>query len=187
MGYVSAYAGDMISYITPREAKFLDRLFLKALVNTRFGRKEKERIEAGKRAGEDMVFTLEGRDIDRMDGAETLYQQTGLNFFGDNEFAFRSFSDTKEYNTPLSTLEKSRLFAPSDKILERLSSSIDKALIEIQRRCTPSRTKPNAIYENPDFRNGAWQLYEQFRTLVPELLLTKRDRRTIKRNIALLK
>ena len=44
MGYGTAYASDMISYITPREARFLDRLFVKALRNTSFGRKEKETI-----------------------------------------------------------------------------------------------------------------------------------------------
>ena len=74
MGYGSIYADRTVSHLTEREVNYLDRLFMKALVKTSFGRKEKERIENGKIIGKDMVFTLEGSDIDCRDGAETLYQ-----------------------------------------------------------------------------------------------------------------
>jgi len=181
MGYGTAYASDMISYITPREARFLDRLFVKALRNTSFGRKEKERIEAGQKSGEDLVFTLDGKDIDRMHGAETLYNQTGFYFFGDNEFAFRRFNDAPEYSMPLSAIQKLHIGIASPKILERLPESLDKALVEIERRCAPSRIKPDAVYDKPEFRDGAWQLYVQAQKLVPEVLTNIHDRRTIQR------
>jgi hypothetical protein len=168
-GYGIAYAGDMESYITPKESKFLDRLFLKALANTSFFQKLKEN------------GMIEGKDVQRLDGAKTLYQQTGLYFFGDNEWAFRNFSDAKEYNMPLVVLQRAPLWTPSDKITEQLPESLDKALVEIERRCTPSEVKPEAVYQSPEFRNGAWQLYTKARELIPEILPTMRDRRTIGR------
>lgn len=181
MGYGSIYGNRTISHLTEKEVRYLDRLFVKALRNTGFGRKEKERIEARQKAGEDLVFTLVDGDVDRMNGAETLYQQTGLYFFGDNEFAFRRFSDAKEYDMRLATVQTLPLLIASPKILDRLPESIDEALVEIERRCSPSKVKPGAVYENPEFRNGAWQLYAQVRELVPEILPTIRDRRTIER------
>ena len=78
-------------------------------------------------------------------------------------------------------LERAPLLTPSQLILNRLPESIDKALIEIERRSTPSTVKPNAVYKSPEFRNGAWQLYSQVIGLVPEILPTMRDRRTIKK------
>lgn len=181
MGYGIVYANNMISYITLREARFLDRIFVKALRNTGFGRKEKERIEAGQKDGEDFIFTLEGKDINRMYGAETLYQQTGLNLFNDNGFAFRRFFDAKEYGIPLTTIQKLPLIIASPKILERFPESLDKALVEIERRYTSSRIRPDAVENKPEFRNGAWQLYVQTQKLLPEVLTNFHDRRTIQK------
>lgn len=176
MGYGSIYADRTISYLTEREVKYLDRLFMKALVKTSFGRKLKEKLD-----DEDCVFLeLSDRNQDMIDGAETLYQQTGLYVFGDNEFAFREFNDTKEYKMSLSELERKPLFVPSIKVIKRLPESFDKALYEIERRGTPSKVKPDVIYKGPEFRNGAWQLYSRVRELVPRILPKNRDRRTIK-------
>lgn len=169
MGYGSVYGNRMVSYLKPREVRFLDRLFLKALVRTRFGSQLMENN------------VIEGSRVNELDGALELYKQVGANIFWNNEFAFRNFSDAKEYNMPVNNLKEAPLLSPSRRIERKLQESIDNALVEVERRCTPSETKPDAIYEDADFRNGAWQLYSEVRELVTDMLPTMRDRRTIKR------
>ncbi|HLD15968.1 MAG TPA: hypothetical protein VJB94_05335 [Candidatus Nanoarchaeia archaeon] len=172
MGYGSVYGNRMISYLRPREVKFLDRLFLKALARTRFG---SQLIKNEVLVGSKVVAEL--------NGAQRLYQEVGASIFGDNEFAFRRFSDAREYTMPIETLEQASLLNPSGRILRKLKDSIDNALVEVERRCTPSEVKPDAVYEDSNFRNGAWQLYREVSRLVGDILPipTMRDRRTIKR------
>ncbi|MEK6860658.1 MAG: hypothetical protein AABY07_01685 [Nanoarchaeota archaeon] len=153
---------------------------MKSLVNTSFGRKEREITEMARRTNRPM-FNLVGNEIDIYEDAQTLYQQTGLYVFGDNEFAFRYFNDTNEYKMSLSALERAPLFVPSNKILDKLPESIEKALVVVEERCTPSKVKLDATYKSPEFRSDAWQLYSRVGELVPEILPKMIDRRTIKR------
>ena len=160
MGYQSIYSARTISRLTEYEVKYLDRLFMKGMVDTQFFQKFK------------LKGHIQGIDIDRIRCAETFYQQAGLYVFGDNKFAFRNFSDTKEYKMSLDDLKKSPLWTPSDIIRDKLSNSIDKALIEVEKRC---QNKGN------EFRNGAWQLYSKVQEHVSDIVPYFRDRRTIKR------
>ncbi|HLC59534.1 MAG TPA: hypothetical protein VJH34_03350 [archaeon] len=170
MGYGSVYGNrDEHPNITGEEVRYLDRLFSKALVNTDFGKTSREANVYG--------WPI----MERVDGAEKLYQHTGMIFFGDNWFAFRKISDTKEYRMSLGKLQSADLLQTSKSISEKLKASIEQALVDVEGLCIPSNIKPDAVYRSSDFKSGAWQVYAEVRKFVPDILSHAVSRATIKR------
>jgi len=113
-----------------------------------------------------------------MDEAEMFFQQTGTYVFGDNEFAFRQFGDVKEYETSIASIRELPLIAPSPKIMTTLNDAVEKALVEIERRCV-GMERNNPLRNPSEIRNGAWQLYREVQTLIPELISSTYGRRDI--------